>query len=431
MVASESQPTDRPSAASPGHLPGDHRTASELEASESRYRSLIQWIPIPLWQVDSRSSGRVLERLRAEGVVDFATYIDNHREVAEVAKDHVLVTDVNQDAMRLFGGTDKADFIKPVRYLFEATPDAGRRVMIARFEGRRNYTEEMKVRTFDGRILDVMFLVTFPAPDDLPDTTLIMMLDITDRVRAEAQLRKTEADFAHASRLFTLGELVASIAHEVKQPLTAIAINGETSKRLLSRETPDVAMTLQLTSHIIDSARHASDIIQRIQDMATRHEPVRTSIDINDVVKKALLLVRHDSEGRSINVKLDLGVGLPNICGDQVQLQQVVVNLLVNSIQAIAQNNATNRNIFLSTSVDGENAVAFSIRDTGPGIAARDIDHVFNGFFTTKENGMGIGLSICQSIVMAHGGVIGASNHPEGGAQFRFKLPAGAGEREH
>src|SRR6185295_13081855 len=141
-------------------IPSGHRTIFEIEASESRYRNLIQFIPIPLWQVDARAAGQAFDELKAQGVVDIGAYLSAHPELIELAKDTVVVSEANDDAARLFGAADKADLIRPVRYLFLATPDAARRVMTAHFEGQRNYVEEMKVRTLDGRMRDVMFLVT-------------------------------------------------------------------------------------------------------------------------------------------------------------------------------------------------------------------------------------------------------------------------------
>lgn len=223
-----------------------------------------------------------------------------------------------------------------------------------------------------------------------------------------------------------LGELATSIAHEVNQPLSAIVTNAETSLRWLSRDDPNLAKIGQLTERIARSARHASDIVQRIRGMAAPRPPEPTRLDMNDVVDEALLFVRHDLEARSIGLSHDRGAHLPLILGDRVQLQQVVVNLLVNSIQALNQDGVRNARINLETRAGDDGVLSFSIHDNGPGIAPEDLDRVFTGFFTTKEEGMGIGLAICQSIITAHGGTIVASNDPRGGALFRFTLPAAA-----
>jgi C4-dicarboxylate-specific signal transduction histidine kinase len=379
-------------------------------------------MPIALWQVDARLSGEAMDSLRKMGVSDIASYLAAHPELVEYACDAVYVTAVNDAAITLFGGSSEADLLKPVRYLFAETMSAAVRVMTAHFERRRNHIEEMKVRTIDGRILDILFLVTYPSPPEPQETTFISILDITDRLRVEAELRKLQADFAHAARVSTLGELVASIAHEVKQPLSAIVMNGETSLRWLSRKEPNLAKVGELAQRMVASASHASEIIQRIQSMAKKQDTVRIALDINEVVEEAIQFVRHESKEKRIDISLDLDGTLPPIEGDRIQLQQVVVNLLVNAIQAIDQAGSPKRTIVLRTS-SAPNGVELTIRDTGPGIAEPDLQHVFTGFFTTRQGGMGMGLTICQSIICSHGGEIGASNHADGGASFRVFVP--------
>ncbi|SFJ86376.1 sensor histidine kinase [Caulobacter sp. UNC279MFTsu5.1] len=409
----------------------DHRdpvveeTVGARQAGEDRFRMLIHHTPTPLWYVDARDAGEVFERLRAEGVTDIAAHLDAHPELVEIAKDIVLVTEINRAAVALFGAGAATDLIRPVRYLFAATPDMAKRVMVAHFEGRRNYVEQARMATFDGRVRDVVFSVTYPAPPEHLDTTFITMEDITERLRTEAQLRRLQADFAHAARVSMLGELATSIAHEVRQPLAAIVTNAETGLRWLAREEPNLAKARELIGRIAASALRANDIIQRVRSMAAKQEPERLALDLAEVVDEALHFVRHDLDAQGITLlRVDAGE-LPPVVGDRVQLQQVVVNLLVNGIQAIAQANARERRIELKIDVDGTDAVTLSVHDTGPGVAEADLGCVFDGFFTTKDTGMGIGLSICQSIIAEHGGEIGVTNHPAGGAMFRVSLPVG------
>jgi C4-dicarboxylate-specific signal transduction histidine kinase len=373
--------------------------------------------------VDARTPGRLFERLRQEGVDDLRRYLDDNPEAIELAKDSVVVTAANEGAIELFGARDMSALLRPVRFLYEATPEAARRVMIARFQGKRNHIEEMKVLTLDGRLVDILLLVTYPAEGEILDTTLLMMLDVSARVDAEARLRKMQADFTHAARLSTLGELVTSIAHEVKQPLATIATNGETSLRRLSGANPDLGKVAQLTTRIVESAQTASDVIDRIRSMARKREVEWTSVDLNTVVRQALLFVHHEMEGKAIVLGLDLDNALPSVCGDFIQLQQVLVNLLVNSIQAVGDRPTDTRRIMLKTETTPDGFVSFEIQDTGPGIEDSHRKLVFESFFTTKHNGLGIGLSICHSIVMDHGGAIAFSNHPDGGAVFKISIP--------
>jgi signal transduction histidine kinase len=402
----------------------DGRSNWALRASEERYRKLIHHLPFALVQVDAREVASLFARLREEGVTDLEAYLDTHPELIAFARENVRVTEVNRSAALLFGAGEGADFSGSAGAIFFAgSPETIKRVLVARFEGQRSYAETIKLGVLDGRVLDVRLSITFPTPPEQADVTLISLEDLTDQLRTEAQLRQLQADFGRAARISTLGELATSIAHEVNQPLAAILTNAETSLRWLDRKDPNLEKVGQLTSRIAANASRASEIVQRIRGMAARHVPERTLLSINEVVHEALLFVRHDLDARSIDLSLDLGSHLPRVLGDRVQLQQVMVNLLVNSIQAIAQASHPNGRIHLTTGQGADGSVSFVLQDTGPGIPAQDLYRIFDGFFTTKEEGIGIGLAICQSIIAAHGGTIAASNSPEGGAVIRFSVP--------
>jgi signal transduction histidine kinase len=401
----------------------DERTSWELQASENRYRRLVQYLPTALWQVDSRRAGEAFDQLKANGVRDIAGHLERNPDLVEHAKDVVRVTDVNLDAVSLFRAGNPADLIKPVRYIFAAAPGLAERVMVAHFEGRRNLIEETRVRAFDGSIIDVLFTVTYPVPPEQLDNTFITMQDISERLNAEQQLRKLQADFSHAGRIATLGELATSIAHEINQPLSAIVTNGETSLRWLARADQNTEKVTQLTSRIVSNARRASDIIHRIRGMAAKHEPEKRLINLNEVVEEALLFIRHDIDSKSIVLSASFGADLPKVLGDRIQLQQVIINLLVNSVQAIVQSGQPTRRIDAQTSIDDDGSVVFSVLDNGPGVPAANLARVFDSFFSTKDAGIGIGLAICQSIITAHGGRIAGANRPNGGAHFHFTLP--------
>jgi C4-dicarboxylate-specific signal transduction histidine kinase len=275
------------------------------------------------------------------------------------------------------------------------------------------------------------------------DRSFLELMD--DRVRPE-KLPAFREQFAHArtdggaaahaalaqaGRMATLAEMSATIAHEVNQPLAAIVMGAETSLRWLSRDEPDMAKVEQLLRRIVSSARRASDMVQRIRNMATKHAPELNPVDLNEIVEEAVQFVRPELEAKSIDLSVTPGAGLPAVLGDRIQLQQVIVNLLVNSMQAVAQADARKkRRIALEIGVGENDAVSFSIRDNGGGIPAENLDRVFESFFTTKDDGMGIGLAICRSIIAAHGGSISVSNVPAGGAQFQFILPAASGKED-
>jgi len=261
------------------------------------------------------------------------------------------------------------------------------------------------------------------------------MMDITahksaelERSRAQDRLQKVQAEFAHAARISVLGELAASIAHEVNQPLASLTTGGEAALRWLDRAEPNVPKARDLMRRIIDDARRAADIIARLQAMAAGRAPQQMIISLNDVIEDSIVFLDHELQSKNIAVSLDLASTLPLVTGDRIQLQQVVVNLAINAAQAIAQLAPSRRIVSIHTKLSDSESVCCILEDSGPGINPGQLDHLFDSFFTTKDAGMGMGLSICRSIIEAHGGAIQADNNSTlGGARFRFTLPvAGA-----
>ncbi|SEH10700.1 PAS domain-containing protein [Sphingopyxis sp. YR583] len=404
----------------------DDRSYVYLRASEARYRKLVHHMPIALWQVDASHMGRIYNDIRATGVTDFGAYLDEHPELVELAATTVRITDVNRAAVQLLGGGSAIDLMRPVGYLFTVNRSALRNVMIGRFNGQANHEELTRIETFDGRVIDVRMSVTYPKVLAELDVTIFSFEDVTERMGMEAEIRQLQADFTHAARISTLGELTTSIAHEINQPLAAIVTNAETSLRWLSREDPNVEKVKALTTRIAASGRRASDIVQHIRGMASKRQPERVATDLNEIVQESLIFIRHEIESQSIGIVTNFAGALPRTMADRIQLQQVVVNLLINSVQAVEAQRGGRREVCIGTSLTESGALAFTLRDTGPGIPPDDLDRIFEGFFTTKEAGMGIGLAICQSIIAEHGGSITASNHPGGGAQFYFEIPVEA-----
>jgi signal transduction histidine kinase len=395
----------------------------ELKSSEERYRRLFQKMPIALWRVNSTNLIPMLEEVRAQGVTDFEAYLDGHPDILEHALDTVMIAEVNEKALSLLGGKSADDFIRPVRAYWQDARDTFRRILVARYEGRDQLTEETRVRGLDGRTIDVLISIAFPPLLSRRGMGLVGILDIGDRLRAEEQLRNVQSEFAHASRVSTLGELAASIAHEIIQPLAAIVTTGEASIRWLSRPEPEVQKSKDLTVRMVSEARRANDIIRRIHSMAAKKDMQKVGVDLNDAVSNAVLFLSYDIQARNIELQLDLAEDLPLTVGDPVQFQQVIVNLIQNSVQALAQMASCRRIIRIVSWTTEHGDVRLSVQDSGPGIPAGNLAKLFDSFFTTKEDGMGIGLTISQSIVTAHGGTISAYAPVEGGARFDIVLP--------
>jgi C4-dicarboxylate-specific signal transduction histidine kinase len=227
-----------------------------------------------------------------------------------------------------------------------------------------------------------------------------------------------------AEPLSLLSHMGACIAHEVSQPLSAIVMNGEACLRWLNRETPQVDKAAACVQSMIDNGLRAKEIIKCIRTLATASAPQETRLQLNDVISDVVPLVRHEVFNQRISLQLRLAPGLPPLLGDRVQLQQVLSNLILNGIQAMADVTDRPRELLIESRLEAGGCMTVAVRDSGAGIAPEHAYRLFNAFFTTKRGGMGMGLAICRSIIEAHRGTILASNNDGHGATFECRLPA-------
>ena len=257
------------------------------------------------------------------------------------------------------------------------------------------------------------------------DEGVAFVLDLTERKHVEGALRDAQANLAHVVRVTTLGELTASIAHEVNQPLAGVVANAEACLRWLDRGTPDLDAACRSVEWIIDDGNRASEVIRRVRALANKTSLEKVPLDVNDVVREVIALVQRELISHQVSLRMELAPALPMILGDRVQLQQVIINLVMNGIEAMQSVTDRPRELVIRSGQDETHQVLVSVTDCGVGIAAENADRLFNAFFTTKSSGMGMGLSICRSIMEAHGGRLWATaNVP--GATFQFTLPVNA-----
>jgi PAS domain S-box-containing protein len=257
-----------------------------------------------------------------------------------------------------------------------------------------------------------------------PSAVLEINRDITERKRAEEAMRQAQADLAHVARVTTLGELSASIAHEVNQPLAAIVTHGEAGLLWLDREVPDLAEVREALDAMISSGRRASEIIHRLRALAKRTETQKVAVDINEAITEVIALVQHEVLSHQVSLRLELAPTLPAVLADRTQFQQVIVNLVVNAMQAVAQEGNRDRKVSIRTSMPDPATISCTVEDNGSGIKLKHLPRLFDSFFTTKDSGMGMGLSICRSIIESHGGHVTADNETAlGGARLCVTLP--------
>ena len=251
--------------------------------------------------------------------------------------------------------------------------------------------------------------------------------DITATIRAdhaEQALRKAQAELAHVTRVTTLGQLTTSIAHEINQPLAAIVANADACLSWLDRATPDLEAARRSVEWIIDDSNRASEVIRRVRALAKKTDIEKSLLDINDIVREGVSLVQRELASNQVSLRMELAPALPPILGDRVQLQQVIINLVMNGIEAMQSIDDRPRELEIRSGQDESRQVHLAVADCGVGIRAEDSDRLFSPFFTTKVSGLGMGLSICRSIVEAHGGRLSVASREGPGATFRFVLPS-------
>jgi PAS domain S-box-containing protein len=260
---------------------------------------------------------------------------------------------------------------------------------------------------------------------DRQDEGVAFVLDLTERKHVEQALRDAQTNLAHVVRMTTLGELAASIAHEVNQPLAGVVANAEACLRWLDRGIPDLNAARRSVEWIIDDSNRASEVIRRVRALANKTEIEKVPLDVKDVVSEVITLVQRELISHQVSLRTELAPPLPMILGDRVQLQQVIINLVMNGIEAMQSVTDRPRELAIRSRQDGKQ-VLVSVTDCGVGISAENEDRLFNAFFTTKSSGMGMGLSICRSIIEAHGGRLSATANVPHGATFQFTLPVNA-----
>jgi C4-dicarboxylate-specific signal transduction histidine kinase len=256
-------------------------------------------------------------------------------------------------------------------------------------------------------------------------------MDVSERKHAEDALRDAQAELAHVARLTTMGELAASIAHEVNQPLAAIVTNAESCLLWLAKDRPDLDRVRKAAERIVRTGHHASDVIKSIRAMLRKGSPAISQLDLNGAITDVLDLMRNELSRHDVALETELCADLERITGDRVQLQQVIVNLVKNGIEAMSGVMNRARLLRVTTMLDANGCVLTAVADSGKGLDAPTINRIFEPFFTTRREGMGMGLSICRSIVEAHGGRLWASCRLPHGSVFQFTLPSPSGSPFH
>jgi len=287
--------------------------------------------------------------------------------------------------------------------------------------GRVQPYEKEFFRKDGGRVPVLLGAATF---EEDAGQGVAFVLDLTERKSAADAMREVQMELTHANRLATMGQLAASIAHEVNQPIGAARNNAHAALRFLARDPPELSEVSEALECVVADTYRAGGIIGRIRDQVRKLPPRMESVDLNDAISDVIALVRGELSKHRVSVQAQLAPGLPPIRADRVQLQQVMMNLIVNGIEAMVGIDVDLRILVICTESLPSDGLRVTVGDSGPGIALEDRERVFESFYTTKAHGVGIGLPICRSIIDAHGGRLWADAHQPRGAAFRFTLPA-------
>jgi C4-dicarboxylate-specific signal transduction histidine kinase len=252
----------------------------------------------------------------------------------------------------------------------------------------------------------------------------VLMTDIEDRTRALALLEQVQSDFAHMNRVSTMGELAASLSHEIIQPIAAARNYARAALNFLHRQPPDLGEVNEQLGSVVSAVDRSGEIIGRIRDQIKKAPPRKTCFDLNQAIVEVIALARSAMARNVVSLQTLLAEGLPPVLGDRVQLQQVVLNLILNAVEAMSSVEVEARELLITTGQNQTGDVLVAVRDSGPGIDPKHVERVFEAFYTTKSSGLGMGLSICRSIIDAHGGRLWADVNEPRGAAFQFTLPS-------
>jgi PAS domain S-box-containing protein len=393
-----------------------------LKRRLENHRALFQNMPIALCRVNSNALNDQRASIDAGGQ-NVEEFLTNNPSLISAVGEACFIEEANSQAARLLGAASADDLAGlPVGFAWRTRPESFAKILAAGIL-HSSCELETQLDTLDGRIVNVLF-ASAVLDDGGERRSMIGMIDIDDRLAAQEAFDNLQSEFAHESRISLLGELAASIAHEISQPLSAISTTGSTGLRWLGHDEPRVEKARDSLEKIVTYAQRASGIIERVRQMAAGRTPVMSTESFDQIIKSAIQLVEAQARTSRVAISFQATAVERFVRVDRTQIEQVIVNLIVNAIQAISGANPTTRRVEVRVRNEGER-ITCVVMDSGPGIEHDRIEEVFERFVSSKAEGTGLGLALCRSIINAHRGRITAHGHsPLGGALFEFELPA-------
>jgi signal transduction histidine kinase len=396
---------------------------SELRDSEARYKSMFESTRVALWERDYSATRSFLLNLKNKGVVDIKKYLQLRPKAVDQCIGLIRTVASNEAARELFGDVEVDRSTGTMRGFIAPGDETFIDLMEAIFEGRDHFDGKGTIISKSGESKLVLLSIRFPEDVAAFNRVIVGMIDVTQREQAQSTLIEARAELTRASRAATVGAMSASLAHELNQPLGAIAVNSQTLLRWLDRDPPDISAVRRSAERLIRDSERASQIIQNTRNMLTQADSKTEWIDLTELVEETKALMEHDLQRALVTVDVREDVVVPGVKTVRIELQQVLINLITNAIQAMTSTRSSPRKLTVSLGRSETGEAIIAIHDTGPGIADEAVPKLFSPFFTTKVSGMGMGLSICRSTLEARGGRLNGYNHHDGGAIFEIVVP--------
>ncbi len=388
------------------------QAARQLGELSARRQMLLDVPTIALSELSAPAVADTFRQLRSEGVTDMHGYIDSHPEFVDFVISNLRLVSVNDAAVRLFGAPSSNELIgRSMTGIIRPGCEVLRRSIEGSFVREPVFQSEMRMLRLDGSPVDTLFC-RVSNPDPTSSEVLVAQIDITDQVRARDEIDRMRQQVAHASRISLLGQLTASIVHEVSQPVTAIANHAAAAERLARRPDPPTGKLGSVLTLIGQHAVRVGEIIQRLRAVAANREVPLVRLSLEDIVAETRLLLRQELDANGIRLTLERGKVTAQVLGDRIQLQQVLANLMMNAIQSLADVPQRTRTIDLRIGSD-ERSVQVAVIDNGPGLSREFLAAPYQTFRTSKADGIGMGLAICRSIAEAHGGSIAVEDRED------------------
>jgi signal transduction histidine kinase len=411
-----------------GRFDGFHTLVFDLSREQHRFRSVFDGTIVGFVEIDLRGVRRVMAELETK-VEDLSAHIAADIAVVRQVLDCTPIVGLNEKACQMLDVVPTEAIGQPLGlWCPDETMAVWNRVFLDYIGGKVSHEAETLVRRRDGSHLDVVLSAAYPKRPEEQVFVVVGLVDISERIAREKTLARAQLDLAHAGRVSILGELAASITHEINQPLSAIMTNGNAALRWLNRPVADLDEARAAIRHMILEGERASRIIARTRAMAMKGGVERAVFALQPTLEEAMEITRRQIGTLGASCAAHLCEVPVAILGDRVQLQQVVINLIVNAAQAMSESGCPARRVEVHAGTDDRHAT-IRVVDSGPGLGESDASKLFEAFFTTKPDGMGMGLSVSKGIVEAHGGTIAAENNAGPGCTFTIRIPVAAPER--